>query len=189
MQLNIMPLAPERVEDFFTFFDHVAFSDHPEWGCGCYCCFFHATDAAVWDKRTPEENSADAREMILTGKLRGLLAYNGDTPVGWLHYDLLTHLPGTKVFYGALATDAPDSAAIVCFTIAQHWRGQGVATRLMEAALADLRAQGAKRVEAYPVTEDDSAEHNYHGPLSLYRKFGFAVVKEADHHALVEKWL
>lgn len=189
MQLQILPLVPERVEDFFTFFDHVAFRDHPEWGCGCYCCFFHATNAAAWEKRTPDDNRADARTMILQGRMHGLLAYDQGTPVGWLHYDVRENLPGAKLFYPELATDDPQSAAIVCFTIAQGWRGQGVATRLLEAALADLAARGVKRVEAYPVLGDDSQEHNYLGPLTLYQKLGFTVVRETADHALVEKEL
>jgi len=189
MKVQIRPLSPERAEDFFQFFDHVAFSDHPEWGCGCYCCFFHATDADAWEKRTDEENRAEARAMILAGTMRGLLAYDRQKPIGWCHYDQLKNLPGTKLFRAGLATDDPESAAIVCFTVAQGWRGQGVATKLLEAALADLKAQGVKRVEAYPVTADDSQEHNYPGPLALYLKLGFTVVKETAEGTLVEKRL
>lgn len=40
MNIEIKKLTPELVDDFFRFFEHIAFPDHPEWGCGCYCCFF-----------------------------------------------------------------------------------------------------------------------------------------------------
>ena len=189
MSLQMVPLTPERVEDFFEFFDHVAFSRHPEWGCGCYCCFFHATDQAAWSQRTPEQNAAEARALILAGRMRGMLAYEGAKPVGWLHYDACANLPGTRLFYPELATEEPGSAALVCFTVAQGWRGQGVATQLLQAALEELKAGGFERVEAYPVLEDDSEEHNYLGPLALYRKFGFTEVKQTETHILVELWL
>ena len=58
MQLQIKPLSPETVEDFFTFFDKIAFADHPEWGCGCYCCMFHAPDPKAWEENTPARNAA-----------------------------------------------------------------------------------------------------------------------------------
>ncbi len=189
MKLQIRPLSPARAEDFFRFFDRVAFSDHPEWGCGCYCCFFHTADREAWEKRTPEDNRNWAREMILDGAMRGLLAYDRQKPVGWCHYDLLKNLPGVRVYREGLSTDDPESAAIVCFTVAQGWRGQGVATRLLEAALADLAAQGVRRVEAYPPAGDDSQEHNYPGPAALYEKLGFATVKNGEGATLVEKYL
>jgi GNAT superfamily N-acetyltransferase len=189
MKFQVRPLSPARAEDFFTFFDHVAFNDHPEWGCGCYCCFFHATSREDWESRTPGENRDWARELIQTGVMRGLLAYDRQKPVGWCHYDLLKNLPGVRLYREGLSADDPDSAAIVCFTVAQGWRGQGVATRLLEAALADLKAQGVKRVEAYPVTEDDSQEHNFPGPVALYEKLGFTVARSTENGTLVEKRL
>jgi GNAT superfamily N-acetyltransferase len=186
MSIDVRALTPEMADDFVRFFDEVAFSDHPEWGCGCYCCFFHATDKDEWEKRTRDDNRAGAREMILAGKMRGMLAYDQQTPVGWCHYDLLANLPGTATFYSQVATNDLESAAIVCFTVAQGWRNQGVATALLAAALNDLRATGVKRVEAYPLPGDDSPEHNYLGPLTLYQKLGFSVVKEVNGIALVE---
>lgn len=175
MEIIVSPLTPERAEDFITFFDHVAFQDHPEWGCGCYCCFFHYSDHALWDARSPEQNRAQARQLIGENRLRGLLAYDGKTPVGWCHYDLQKNLPGVRAFYPQLSEDDPDGGEIVCFTIAQGWRGRGVATRLLTAALADLAACGVKTVNAYPVLEDASEEHNYTGPLRLYQKAGFTL--------------
>ncbi len=189
MDIRIEALTPARVDDFFTFFVQVAFRDHPEWGCGCYCCFYHATGMDDWDTRTPADNRAWAREMILAGGMRGLLAYDGDTPVGWCHYDLIANLPGTRAFTEGLASDDPQSAAVVCFTVAQGWRSRGVATKLLSAALADLEACGVTRVEAYPVLSDESPEHNYPGPLALYEKLGFTQVRQTKGRALVEKRL
>ncbi len=189
MQTDIRQLTPERVEDFFDFFEHIAFAEHPEWGCDCFCCFFHATSREAWEKCTRETNQATAREMILKGQMRGVLAYVDGRPAGWCHYDKLQNLPGARIFYSGLASEDGDSGAIVCFTIAQGYRNQGIAATLLESALADLKAQGVTRVEAYPVINDDSQEHNYLGPLKLYKRFGFQAVRETEHNALVEKTL
>lgn len=173
MDLHIAPLTAQSVEDFFTFFDRVAFRDHPEWGCGCYCRFFHAADAQSWEKRTPAENAAEARAAILQGTMRGLLAYDGGTPIGWCHFDLLANLPGLSVFYPGAAAGGGTCAAIVCFTVAQGYRRQGVAAALLAAALAQLKAEGVTRVEAYPAPDASDEEHHYHGPAALYAAQGF----------------
>ncbi len=189
MQLHIKPLSPETVEDFFTFFDKIAFADHPEWGCGCYCCMFHAPDPKTWEENTPARNAALAREMILRGEMRGLLAYDGGKPVGWCHCDLLGNIPVTRAYYPALASAEDGVGAVVCFTVAQGYRGQGVATRLLDAALTALRAQGATLAEAYPVLTATDDEHHYHGPRALYEKAGFAFVREQDSMALMQRAL
>ncbi len=189
MQIAIKLLTPERVEDFFEFFEHIAFAEHPEWGCDCFCCFFHAESRESWEKSTREDNKAAAREMILSGRMRGLFAYADGKPVGWCHYDKVKNLTGARVFYSDLATIDDHCGAIVCFTVAQSYRNKGIATKLLENALADLKAQGVARVEAYPILQDESQEHNYLGPLVMYKNLGFRIVRETEHHALVEKML
>jgi GNAT superfamily N-acetyltransferase len=189
MQLHIKPLSPETVEDFFTFFDKVAFADHPEWGCGCYCCMFHAPDTAAWADNTPETNAQLAREMILRGEMRGLLAYDGERPVGWCHCDLLGNIPVTRAYCPAVASEDDSTGAIVCFTVAQGYRGQGVATRLLHAALDALRAQGAQVAEAYLDLNAQDAEHHYHGPLTMYEKAGFTLVRSHGDMGLVRRAL
>lgn len=189
MPYTMKPLTPALVDDFFRFFDTIAFAEHPEWGCECYCCFYHATDLAVWDTVTGEINKAAARDMILNDQMHGLLAYDGDTPVGWCHYDRLANLPGARLFYAELASKDDTRALIACFTIAQGHRRRGIADMLLGGALADLQAMGIKTAEAYPAVENSSDEHNYHGPLSLYEKHGFTAVRQIEHNMLVEKQL
>lgn len=117
------------VEDFFLFFDQLAYRDHPEWGCNALLPLLPHHDKAVWDSKTPKDNAADAREMILRGQLRGMLAY-----VDGFHR-LVPHRP-TKHLPGAAspeyASPAPQDGAAVCFTVAQGYRRQGVATGLAE---------------------------------------------------------
>lgn len=189
MPYDIRPMTPQRRDDFILFFERIAFAEHPEWGCDCYCCFFHAENREAWEACTRENNAATARMLIEAGRMRGLLAYDGDKPVGWCHYDILKNLPGAKVFYGHLASRDDDTAAVVCFTIAQGYRKQGIASAMLGLALDDLKAAGVKTVEAYPAIEDESEEHNYHGPLRMYLSAGFSVVRRTDKHALVQKAL
>jgi len=189
MEVHVEKLTPGRVDDFFQFFDEIAFTDHPEWGCECYCCFFHAASEQEWKDRTVEENKVIARQMILSGRMQGLMAYADDKPVGWCHYDRKDSLPGLAVFYPKVIGDNEPIAAIVCFTIAQGYRGQGIASRLLDEACLDLANQGCSVVEAYPFHSNTSDEENYHGPMSMYLSHGFVQVKDIDGMAIVQRML
>ena len=190
MNIKIRKLEPALIDDYFRFFDQIAFADHPEWGCECYCCFFHATDADEWKARTVAANRAVAQAMVMTGRLQGMLAYADDIPVAWCHYDLKENLPGLKVFYPDLVEDNPEKAriaSIVCFTVAQGYRGLGLAGRLLGAACDDLAGQGCSIIEAYPRTADSTVEEHYHGPLSLYLNQGFNIYRQLPEQAVVRK--
>ena len=210
MDIQIRKMTPALVEDYFKFFDEIAFADHPEWGCGCYCCFYHATSAQEWEARTGAQNKALAREMILADRLTGLLAYVDGLPVAWCHYELKDLLPGIAVFYpeclgesgenselgepqtagtAAAASSGKTTAAIVCFTVAQGYRQKGIAGRMLDFACRELAEVGTVIIEAYPMTSSGSDEHNYHGPLSMYLSHGFTVYKELEGNTIVRKVL
>jgi len=211
MDIQIRKMTPALVEDFFEFFDETAFADHPEWGCGCYCCFYHAVSAQKWEASTGAQNKDQAREMILADRMTGLLAYIDGLPVGWCHYERKDLLPGIAVFYPeflgengenselrepqpaaptrAAGTSGGAIAAIVCFTVAQGYRQKGIAGRMLDFACHELADAGTAIIEAYPVTASGSDEHNYHGPLSMYLSHGFTVYKELEEHTIVRKVL
>ena len=70
--------------------------------------------------------------------------------------------------------------SIVCFVVSRRARGQGVATRLLAAAIEYARAHGATTLEAYPVDGDRGlvpAANAYGGPLSVFERAGFTVVE------------
>jgi GNAT superfamily N-acetyltransferase len=191
MNITISPVTPERSDDFFRFFEQVAYTDHLEWGRECYCCFFHVADKAVWEARTGADNRAIAAQMIKDGELRGLLAYDGDMPVGWCHYDRKSALPGLAVFYPELAAagDPQETGAVVCFTVAQGYRGQGIARQLLTAACCELTELGCVVAEAYPLLRDSSVEENYHGTLGMYMSQGFVQTATVAGQAIVRKTL
>lgn len=191
MEITISPLTPERSDDFFRFFEQVAYPDHIEWGRDCYCCFFHATGKSEWNDRTGADNRAIAARMIADCELRGLLAYSGELPVGWCHFDRKDALPGLAVFYPALAAvgDPHQTGAVVCFTVAQGYRGQGVARLLLADACRELADMGCTIVEAYPLLQDSTAEENYHGTLGMYLSQGFVQEETVGGQAIVRKEL
>jgi GNAT superfamily N-acetyltransferase len=185
--IQIKPLTPDRLGDYLNFFDHDAFSDNPGWA-GCYCHFYFAPhNQKPWEERDGAENRQAVSQLIQAGKMHGYLAYAGDMVVGWCNAGLRKNIPNIPVSDGR--PEADDIGVIVCFNIASAYRGKGVATQLLAAALDGLRAQGVKTVEALPRNDTESNASNYHGPLAMYLNAGFTLFQEMERFTLVRKAL
>lgn len=87
------------------------------------------------------------------------------------------------------AGDPQAVGSIVCFVVARPQRGQGIATRLLDAACEGLHKDGVRVVEAYPRMEAETDAGNYHGPLSMYLESGFVKYRETDEVVVVRKSL
>jgi GNAT superfamily N-acetyltransferase len=72
-------------------------------------------------------------------------------------------------------------------TVSPMMRRKGIATALLNKACEDAAAEGYSYVEAYP-RKGEVNERSYHGPLSIYKKLGFAVHKELDDMTVVRKY-
>jgi GNAT superfamily N-acetyltransferase len=183
LAIEIRELVPERLPHYLAFFDHAAFQDNPEWA-GCYC-FFPQAPQGQWDDKDGEHNRAAATDLIARGEMRGYLAYDGETPIGWCNANL-------RASYTILDRDKPDSdavGAITCFVVAPPYRGRGVARRLLDAACQGFRQRGIRLVEAYPRPGADSEAANHYGPLSMYLAAGFEPVGEQGQNLIVRKTL
>lgn len=96
-------------------------------------------------------NKQAFRMRVESGRPPGILAYaNGET-VGWCAV-------GPREEYGRLQRsrilkpiDGRPVWSIVCFFVKRDWRGKGVASALVAAAIAFAAEHGATLLEAYPV--------------------------------------
>jgi len=142
---------------------------------GCWCMY--------WRDRSLGHGEPKKRAMarlVRAGHEPGLLAYDDEgRPVGWAaiapreEYTAILRSPqyrGGRVW------------AIVCFTIDKQARRQGVATALLDAAVAYAFAHGATSVEAYPHAAD---RRDYMGHVELYRDAGFEHVRDANKRVIV----
>jgi GNAT superfamily N-acetyltransferase len=183
----IRELTADLLSDWLAYFDHEAFADHPEWS-GCYCHFFHADHTEKdWDTRTAEENRAASSALILSGRLKGHLAYLDGKTVGWCHAAPRRLIPNIANDPALAVTDAGEVGSIACFVVAWASRGLGVARRLLDAACAGFRAQGLRIAEAYPRRQAQGDAANYHGPLGLYLNLGFSPHLELEKIVVVRR--
>ena len=186
-EITVHDVTPDRVADYQSFFDHDAFRDYPAWQ-SCYCMETHRTQTdEEWAVRTAQDNRRDMTKGIQAGDVTALLAYADGKPVGWCNYGESTRLNGVMHRFGLNVADQQGVGSLACFVIAAPYRGHGVATKLLDAALERLRARGVKVAEAYPVKDLKSAQSNYRGPLSMYLAAGFEAYRETGRHLIVRK--
>lgn len=195
--LAVLPLAPERADDFLHFFDHErgpAFADNAEWA-KCYCHFYEVPCAIEWPSLSADENRVAMRARIEVGEMEGFLACEDDTVVGWMNAQprpKLRHcFDRMRIAPTELRCRDFEAAAIVCFVVAPHRRRSGIARALLAGGLMALAARGIKVVDAFPFKSGDSeasADH-YHGPLSMFLASGFSVLREEETLTVVRKLL
>ena len=170
--VEIRKLGPELMQDFLLFFDGEAFADNPKWSF-CYCQFLYVDHAKVkWSARTLQENRAAACDRIHSHRMEGYLAYRAGKPVGWCNAAPRTMMDS---FADEPDADASRIGQIGCFVVAKPHRRSGVATSLLHAACAGLKAQGLEIAEALSVAEASSDAQNHFGPLRMYVAAGFHI--------------
>ena len=187
-EVTVLDVTPERVADYQSFFDNDAFRDYPAWQ-SCYCMETHRTlPDEEWTARTSIENRADMTSMIGRGQVTGLLAYVDGKPVGWCNYGETTLLSGVMMKLKLDASERDRVGSVACFVIASQYRGHGVATRLLDAAIDRLRDRGLRAVEAYPRKEGGgSAQAHYRGSLTMFERAGFETYRDAGKYLIVRK--
>jgi GNAT superfamily N-acetyltransferase len=175
MDVRVKRLTPELADDFLDFFDRVAFTDNPL-HARCYCQFYHTCcPKDEWERRTADENRRATQDMILSGRMRGYLAYLDEALVGWCHADAMTRLARLEDDCNEPEYAGKQVGVIVCFLVAPEHRRQGVATELLKCACSDFMSQGYDLVEACPRKDGRSDAENYLGPLEMYLKNGFEI--------------
>ena len=181
--VEILPLSAERLPDLASLFGQ---GGDPKW---CWCSWYRlrnvdfASATAASNRRVLEDAvTATAQD----GRAPGLVAYVDGEAVGWVSlgpredYDRLTH---SRVL-GPI--DDKPVWSIVCFVVGRRHRGQGIATALLDAAVAYARDHGATLLEAYPVDAAGGrvpAATAFKGTLGMFERAGFTVVERRRANA------
>ena len=194
MELLIRALTPELIGDYFDFFDHRAFPDGSPF-YPCYCGAFNLSREQIrtelfdraeacgggaegWKKALRES----ARGLVLSGGIRGYLAYDGGLSVGWcnagdrMNYYRVGEFDLDCVPEDTAPLDCPGPGvvkSIVCFEISPAYRGMGIAGKLLTRVCRDAAAEGYAFAEAYPGDPAKDSALSFAGPYRLYEKAGF----------------
>jgi GNAT superfamily N-acetyltransferase len=143
---SVHSATPERWDDIVTVFGRRG-SD-PDW---CWCQRFLEPGL---DGTTPNSNrDALQREIETAAVPPGVLAYVDATPVGWSRVMPRAAVPLVQRNRALRRVLDDDAGAwwITCFAVDRRYRSSGVATALLEGAVAHASHHGATALEGHPV--------------------------------------
>jgi GNAT superfamily N-acetyltransferase len=175
--LDIAPLTPDRLADLAALFGQ---GGDPRF---CWCSWYRVR-SMDFGSATAEANRRVLERAVGTtgaeGRSPGLIAYRDGEAIGWVSlgpredFERLQH---SRVL-GPL--DDRPVWSIVCFVVAKHARGQGVARALLDAAIVYAAEHGATLLEAYPAETGGgrvSAAQAFKGTVPMFAAAGFEVVE------------
>jgi GNAT superfamily N-acetyltransferase len=166
------PATPERWPDLAALFgERGAFS-------GCWCLWWRVT-RSEFSRMTNPERKQGLKRLVESGQPPGLLGYVGGTPVGWCSVGPRESFASLERSRKLKRIDAQPVWSVVCLFVDKRYRGQGAATKLLQAAVAYAAANGAQIVEGYPATPKARSQpvDVFMGPASAFREAGFVKVQ------------
>ena len=137
---------------------------------------------ADFEKSKGDGNRKKMHSLVAAGETVGVLAMNGDVPVGWCAVAPREKYVRLEKSRALKPIDDKPVWSISCFFIAKDYRKKGVSVPLLKAAVAYARLHGADIIEGYPVESKGKTMPDvfaWTGILSTYLKAGF--VEEKRH--------
>ena len=165
----------------------------------CWCQWYKLRGAEFRAADPTELRDRLAAQLAEPDPGPGLLAYDGETPVGWCAVEprpALVRLAHSPVASATTEHDFTDPGvwSVSCFVIPRAYRRRGVATALAAAAVDVARAHGARVVEAYAVDpaarSKPPAAELFPGTVSMFAAAGFVeVARPKPHRAVMQRHL
>ena len=177
--LSIHPLTPDRWDDLVDLFQSDSMTRN------CWCMAMRLSGAELREFKAPEVRRKMFASLVKQSP-PGLLAYEGEKPVGWIAVAPRNMTPewnkGRKSSAVESEADAPDPACwgASCFFVRTGHRKAGVTAELLDAGIAYAKKNGASRLEACPMSHDDRRSNvgMCVGPLRVFERAGFEKVLE-----------
>jgi GNAT superfamily N-acetyltransferase len=170
--IEMRPLTPTRWADLEALFG-------PRGACaGCWDMWWRLS-RTEFERQKGNGNRAAFKTLVESGVVPGILAYVDGEPAGWCAVQPRKAYPGLARSRTLKPVDDQPVWAVTCFFVGRRFRGQGLAVRLLEAAVAYAREHDAQIVEGYPVEPRSDRMPDawaWHGTAAAYRQAGFTEV-------------
>lgn len=145
---------------------------------GCWCMWARLPQGGkLWEESKGEKNRRSFRRLVQSGQVHAVMAFEDVAPVGWCCFGPRRDFPRLARVRALQRDWKQDTWSIVCFYIHPHWRKQGVASSLLDAASAQALASGAREIEGYPVVSKSPgaipAAFAWTGIPTLFRAAGY----------------
>ncbi|HVO30474.1 MAG TPA: GNAT family N-acetyltransferase [bacterium] len=177
MKIEIKELTPKLWPDLERLFG-------ANGACGgCWCMTWRVEKGETWEDLKGAPAKRRFSKLVKNDEAHGLLAWVDGEPVGWCAFDRRVEYVRLDRSPSFSCDDADAVWSLPCFFIKRTFRGKGVATAMLEAAIRTLRKRGARIIEGYPVKSKGAeipAAFAWTGTTSLFKRFGFEPVGKRD---------
>ncbi|UCD39278.1 MAG: GNAT family N-acetyltransferase [Fidelibacterota bacterium] len=132
-----------------------------------------------FEQQKGESNRRAFKAIVNSGVVPGILAYHDDQPIGWCAVQPREAYPALERSRILKPVDDQPVWSITCFFVARPYRRMGVTSRLIRAAVAFAREQGATIIEGYPKEQKKDKEADvfaWTGYVSAFKQVGFMEV-------------
>jgi GNAT superfamily N-acetyltransferase len=186
--LEVRPTTPERWPELAELFTRTGPRGGRPQTDGCWCQFWRLRGNAYWEGHGAGHRAA-LEEEVRGGGEPGLIAYLDGAPAGWCRVGPRETFPRLEHSRKLARVDAEPTWAALCFYVHPSAKRQGVASALLDAAVARAAAHGAAFVEGYPVAPGHPDIDSYTGYLPMFLAAGFEPVRGAGRRSLVRRRL
>lgn len=166
------PLTPERWSDFERLFG-------PRGACGGCWCMYWRLSRREFEQQHGESNRLMMAALVNAGVIPGILAYEGDTPIGWCSLAPRQEFPHLESSRVLRPVDDQQVWSVVCFFVNRVERRKGLSVQLLKAAIEYAGSREASIVEGYPVEPKAGKAPDvfvYTGLYSAFKQAGFVEI-------------
>jgi GNAT superfamily N-acetyltransferase len=164
-EIDIRPVTAKNWDDFRALFEA---RGGPHY---CWCSLYRFPRGQHLSKA---EKRASMHRLVIDAVPIGVLAYDGDVPVGWCSIaprDSYAKLQRSRTMPRVTPKETP-TWTVLCFFVPRLHRGRHITHALLRGAIPYARAEGAKVLEGYPYdSAGTTATHRGHS--SIFRDAGF----------------
>jgi GNAT superfamily N-acetyltransferase len=176
VSIEVVPATAARFEDVSTMLG-------PKNPNASVCwCLSHRIDAKTNRALVGPARGEHVRMLCGRDVAPGVLAYEGQTVVGWAAVAPRSELPFARSRKIPHVDDLPVWSAW-CVRVRPGHRGRGISHALLDGAVAYARSRGAPAVEGYPVDNQGrrvDLTMAYVGTRSLFERAGFTKAADTD---------
>lgn len=143
-KLETRPLTPQCWRDL-----EALFGERGACG-GCWCMWWRLT-RSEFERSKGAGNKRALYAIVRSGPPPGVLAYVDGRPAGWCAIGPRESYPVLGRSRVLKPVDERPVWSVTCFFVARAFRNRGLSAKLLKAAVAFARENGARIVEGYPV--------------------------------------
>jgi len=149
---------------------------------GCWCWWWRLAGVERWADVKGEVAHERLRQLVQSGSVHGVLAFDGETPVGWCSFEPRASLP--RLERSPRFRDRPAEGVwfVGCFFIQRGWRRRRLAEFLLEHAIVVMEREGARAVEAVPTATHGRPQADaflFTGTYGMFERLGFYTTMDA----------